>query len=366
MLYKYKNELNLNELGGISLSIKHFIETDDFTKEEYLKILETIKILKEGEKKGIRIPLLKDMSLGMMFDQESTRTRVSFEVAMTQLGGHALYLSTKTLHCGSDMESIKDTALVLSSMCDAIEIRSKYQDTIIELAKYSTVPVINGMASKCMHPTQALCDIFTMMEHKPENKKLEDIVMMFIGDNSVGENYMAGVCRTLSRLTGKLGMTFISCAPEEAAMLPVDVEYCKKEMAKSGGKFIQTTNPYEYIDMVDFIYTDSWWYHGIEHLKDEKVKLYMPKYQINSDLISKGPAHIKVMHCLPGNRGYEITDEVWDGEHSIIIKQSENRLHTQKGILAWFLLPLKKAVDEEERKMYSEKITSYIMNNNIM
>ena len=144
------------------MEVRHFIETDDFTKEEYLEMLKVIRTLKDAERKGIRLPLLKDQSLAMMFDQPSTRTRVSFEAAMTQLGGHALYLETKTLHCGEDRETIKDTAQVLSGMCDAIEIRTESQDTIIELAKYSDVPVFSGMSSKCMHPTQALCDLFTM------------------------------------------------------------------------------------------------------------------------------------------------------------------------------------------------------------
>ncbi len=136
----------------------------------------------------------------MMFDQPSTRTRVSFEAAMTQLGGHALYLETKTLHCGEDRETIKDTAQVLSGMCDAIEIRTESQDTIIELAKYSDVPVFSGMSSKCMHPTQALCDLFTMTEYMEEGKKIEDLVYMFIGDNSVLGDNIGGVCRTEARL----------------------------------------------------------------------------------------------------------------------------------------------------------------------
>ena len=264
------------------MQVRHFIETDDFTKEEYLEMLKVIKTLKEAEYKGIRLPLLKDQSLGMMFDQPSTRTRVSFEAGMTQLGGHALYLETKTLHCGEDRETIKDTAEVLSGMCDAIEIRTESQDTIIELAKWASVPVFSGMSSKCMHPTQALCDLFTMTEYLPAGKKIEDIVYMFIGDNSVLGDNIGGVCRTEARLLSKMGVTFISCAPKEAEMAPEDVAYCKAEMAKSGGKFIQTNDPYEYIDQVDFIATDAWWYHGSDHLKDKKIATFFPKYSINA------------------------------------------------------------------------------------
>lgn len=341
--------------------IKHFIETDDYTKADYLSMLETIRVLKEAEKKGIRLPLLKDMSLGMLFDQPSTRTRVSFEVAMTQLGGHALFLETKTLHVGEQRETIKDTAAVLSSMCDVLEIRTEQQDTIVEFAKNSSVPVINGMSSKCMHPTQVLCDAFTMLENLPKGKKLEDIVFMYIGDNSVDGNFIGGVCRSEFRLMSKLGVTAISCAPDEARMKEEDVAYVNEQMKISGGKFIQTSDPYEYINQVDFIITDAWWYHGSDHLKDEKVALFMPKYQINQELLDKAPAHCKVMHCLPGNRGYEITNEVWDGEHSIIIPQSENRLHTQKGILAWLVYPNKKTPDEALKNYYMGKVQSLIL-----
>ena len=339
------------------MKVRHFIETDDFTKEEYLEMMEVIRTLKEAEKRGIRLPLLKDQSLAMMFDQPSTRTRVSFEVAMTQLGGHALYLETKTLHCGEDRETIKDTAQVLSSMCDGIEIRTQYQDTIIELAKYSTVPVFSGMSSKCMHPTQALCDLFTMTEYLPEGKKLEDIVYMFIGDNSVLGEYIGGVCRTEGRLLSKMGVTFISCAPKEAEMAPEDVAYCKREMEKSGGKFIQTNDPYEYIGDIDFIATDAWWYHGSDHLKEKKIKTFFPKYSINSELLSKAKPTIKVMHNLPGNRGYEISDDVWDGPNSILIPQAENRLHTEKGLLVYFMYPLlKEKQARREMESYVDRI----------
>lgn len=342
---------------------KDFIEVDDFTKEEYLNMLKVIRLLKDADREGIHLPLLKDCSLAMMFNQPSTRTRVSFEVAMTQLGGHALYLETKTLHCGEHRETIRDTAAVLSGMCDAIEIRTDYQDTIVELAKHATVPVFNGMSSKCMHPTQALCDLFTMTEYMPEGKKIEDLVFMFIGDNSVGENHLAGVCRTQARLFSKMGMTVISCAHKSAEMLPEDVEYCKRECEKSGGKFIQTNDPYEYIDKVDFIATDCWWYHGSDNLKEAKIEEFFPKYSITNELLSKAPKHIKVMHNLPGNRGYEIADDVWDGEHSILIPQSENRLHTERGLLAWFVYPTIKKRDENKAKYYADEFQKLMSEN---
>lgn len=346
------------------MEVRHFIETDDFTKEEYLEMLKVIKTLKDAESKGIRLPLLKDQSLAMMFDQPSTRTRVSFEAAMTQLGGHALYLETKTLHCGEDRETIKDTAQVLSGMCDAIEIRTESQDTIIELAKYAGVPVFSGMSSKCMHPTQALCDLFTMTEYMEEDKEIEDLVYMFIGDNSVLGDNIGGVCRTEARLLSKMGVTFISCAPKEAEMAPEDVAYCKAEMEKSGGKFIQTNDPYEYIDQVDFIATDAWWYHGSDHLKDKKIATFYPMYAVNKELLAKAKPSVKVMHNLPGNRGYEIADDVWDSEQSILIPQAENRLHTEKGLLVYFMYPLlkeKEALHTEEDIVYYKDVVDELV-----
>ena len=210
---------------------KDFIDVQDFTKEEYLELLEVIRVLKEADQKGIQVPLLKGMTIALMFDQPSTRTRVSFESAMDKLGGDALYLETKTMHVGEGRETMKDTALVISGMCDAIECRNENHDAIVDLAKWATVPVFNGMSSVHMHPTQALCDLFTVMENKPAGKKLEDVKVMWVGDNSADtskENYhLGGVCRSVALLFSIMGITFISCAPERAKMLPEDVAACK-------------------------------------------------------------------------------------------------------------------------------------------
>ena len=157
---------------------KDFLDVQDFTKEEFLEMLETIRLLKEADQKGIQLPLLARTTIALMFDQPSTRTRVSFESAMDKLGGDALYLETKTLHVGENRETLKDTALVLSGMVDAVMIRNESHDAIIELAKWATVPVFNGMSSACMHPTQALCDVFTIMENMPAGKKHEDVNVM--------------------------------------------------------------------------------------------------------------------------------------------------------------------------------------------
>ncbi len=339
---------------------KDFVEIADFTKEEYFELLQVIRLLKEADQKGIQLPLLKGQTLALMFDQPSTRTRVSFESAMDKLGGDALYLETKTMHVGEGRETLKDTALVLSGMVDGIEIRNASQEGILELAKWATVPVFSGMSSACMHPTQVLCDLFTMTEHMPAGKKLEDLKIMWIGDNSVDHNpdnlHIGGVCRSEARLASIMGYDFISCAPKPAEMLPKDVAFCKSNYEKSGGHFIQTDDPYEYIDQVDFLFTDAWWYHGSDNLKDKKIEEFYPKYQINQQLIDAAPEWVKVMHPLPGNRGYEISDEVWDGPHSLLHEQAANRFHTQKGLLAAFMYPRTRQRKEALTQMYQAQV----------
>lgn len=347
---------------------KDFIDVQDFTKEEFLEMVQTIRTLKEADQKGIQLDLLKGQTIALMFDQPSTRTRVSFESAMYKLGGGALYLETKTMHCGEGRETLKDTALVLSGMVDAIEIRNERHDAIVELAKWATVPIFNGMSSVHMHPTQALCDLVTMIENLPVGKKLEDMKVMWLGDNSADTSpdnfHLGGVCRSNALLASIMGYDFISCSPDSAKLLPADVAAMNKNYEKSGGKLIQTDDPYKYIDQVDYIITDAWWYHGSDNLKDDKIAEFYPKYSCDAKLIAAAPAHVKVMHPLPGNRGYEITDDVWDGEHSLLIEQAANRFHTQKGLLATFMYPRvreqKKALADMYRAQIEQTLTKTV------
>ncbi len=347
-----------NEMG-----VRHFLTLADFSKDELMSMIEVIGILKDYENEGFRLPLLKGTSLGMMFDQPSTRTRVSFEVAMTQLGGHALFLESKTLHVGEDRETIADTTKVLSSMCDMLMVRTDTQETIEEMAKHSTVPLLNGMTLLDLHPTQALCDVFTMLEHMPpKKKKVEDLVCMFISNNASDGDFVECVFKSQCRIMMKLGMTVIGAAPPEYKMSAEEEAYINSEMKKSGGKLILTDDPMAYIKKVDFITTDSWWYHGSDDLKEKNISIFMPKYQINNELLSHAPKHCKVLHCLPGNRGYEITNEVWDGPQSLLFEEAENRLHTQKGLIAWFSKYIKKTQVEDFPEHYMTK-TEEIINN---
>jgi putrescine carbamoyltransferase len=340
---RINNPFAHGQKGLAMIKKKDFVDVRDFTKEEYLELLKVIRILKEADQKGIQLPLLKGQTIALMFDQPSTRTRVSFESAMDKLGGDALYLETKTMHVGEGRETMKDTALVLSGMVDAIECRNESYDAVVDLAKWATVPVFNGMTSVSMHPTQALCDLFTITEHLPEGKRLEDVTVMWVGDNSADtskENFhLGGVCRSDTFLFSEMGMTFIAAAPEKAKMLPEDKAIVEANCAKSGGKYIECDDPYEYASQVDFLLTDAWWYHGSDDLKPAKIEEFFPKYSIDEKLIAACPEWVKVMHPLPGNRGYEISNEVWDGPHSLLMEQAANRFHTQKGLLASFLYP---------------------------
>src|SRR4030066_1707309 len=185
---------------------RHFIDTQDFSKAELLEMIELTRLIKAADKQGCTPRLLQDVSLGMIFEEPSTRTRVSFEVAMTELGGHALYLKPGEIHLGV-RESLYDTAVVLSRMCDGIMARTLKHETITKLAKDATVPVINGLTDY-NHPTQVMCDTLTMLEHMPEGKKLEDLQVTFIGDAT-------NVLSSLMLITTRLGMHFTQAAPKK-------------------------------------------------------------------------------------------------------------------------------------------------------
>lgn len=310
--------------------VKHFIATQDFPKETLLEIIELVRLLKIADKEGACPKLLQGASLGMLFEEPSTRTRISFEVAMTKLGGHALYLKPGEIHLGA-RESLSDTARVISRMVDVIEARTLKHETVVALAKDATVPVINGLTDY-NHPTQVLCDVFTMMEHAPKGKKLEDLHVTFVGDAT-------NVCSSLMWICTRIGMHFTHAAPK-AYQAPEDWQaIARKNCETSGGTLTVTDDPVAAVAKADFIYTDLWWWVGQEDEIPDRRAAFMPAYQVNSALLAKAPPSAKVMHCLPASRGVEATDEVLDGPQSIIFDQAENRLHTEKGILVWLLYP---------------------------
>lgn len=304
----------------MSLKGRNFVDLTDFERFELRQVLDTAHDLKRKQKRGEPHELLKGKSMAMIFMKSSTRTRVSFEVGMTQLGGHSLFLQPSGTQLGRG-ETIGDTALVLSRYCDVIMARVFGHDEVTELAKYSTVPVINGL-SDLLHPCQIMADMQTIEEHKG---KLEGLKITYVGDsNNVSNSIMQG-CTIM-------GMDVTIGSPK--GYTPSD-EIVKKATALS--KRFETTlevvnDPSEAVKGADVIYTDTFFSMGQEKSK-EKEDALMP-FQVNEALVSKAKSNVIVMHCLPAHRDEELTSEVMDGPHSVVFDQAENRLHAQKAILA--------------------------------
>ncbi len=333
------------------MQLRHFIDTQEFSKKELLNIIELAQRIKKAHQQGYTPELLHGTSLAMIFEEPSTRTRVSFEVAMTQLGGHAIYLKPGEIHLGV-RESLYDTAKVLSRMCDAIFARTLKHETITELARYADVPVFNGLTDY-NHPTQAVCDVLTMLEHKPTNKRLEDLHITFIGDAT-------NVLSSLMLITTRLGMHFTQVAPKKYQAPPEWIAQAQSNCAESGGTIHLEEDPIKGVQEADFIYTDLWWWVGQEDQIPERRAAFMPKYQVNLDIFNKAPSHCKFMHCLPASRGVEVTNEVMDHPRSIIFDQSENRLHTEKGLLVYFLYPRLKHASMELKAYHRGEIETMI------
>lgn len=333
------------------MEVRHFVDTQDFTKEELLGLLGLIRLIKDADRQGATPRLLPDASLALIFEEPSTRTRVSFEVAMTQLGGHALYLKPGEIHLG-ERESLGDTARVLSRMVDAIVARALKHQTVLGLAEAATVPVINGLTDY-NHPTQVVCDVFTMMEHMPAGKRLEDLNVTFVGDST-------NVLSSLMHICTQLGMHFTHAAPKKYQPPLRWREIAQENCRKSGGTLRITEDVVAAVREADFVYTDLWWWVGQEDEIPERRAAFMPAYQVNSDLLRHAPAHCKFMHCLPASRGVEATDEVLDSPQSIIFDQAENRLHTEKGILVWLLYPRLKRPSAALRAYHAGRIEAFL------
>lgn len=291
------------------------------TKEEIEQILKTSELLKFQLLRGEEHPLLKGKTLAMIFEKPSTRTRVSFEVGMWQLGGYALYLSASDLQLGRG-ETIADTAQVLSRYVDGMMARVFVHQTILDLVKYSRVPVINGL-SDFTHPCQGLADLFTVYEKKG---RLSGLKLAYVGDgNNVAHSLLYGC--------SKVGMDITLACPKGYEPNPKVVSKAKEEGRRSGGKVKVTNDPKEAVREADIVYTDVWASMGKEKEHEKRVKIFKP-YQVNGKLIKEAKVDCLFMHCLPAHRGEEVTDEVADSKNSVIFDQAENRLHTQKALLA--------------------------------
>jgi ornithine carbamoyltransferase len=293
----------------------------DLTKEEIEEILKTSELLKFQRLRGEEHPLLKGKTLAMIFEKPSTRTRVSFEVGMWQLGGYALYLSAGDLQLGRG-ETVADTARTLSRYVNGIMARVFAHQTILDLVKYSRVPVINGL-SDFTHPCQGLADLFTIYEKKG---RLSGLKLAYVGDgNNVAHSLLFGC--------SKVGLDITLACPKGYEPDPEVVSKAKEEGKRSGCRAKVTKDPKEAVREADVIYTDVWASMGKEKEHEKRVKILKP-YQVNLKLVKEAKEDYLFMHCLPAHRGEEVTDEVADSKNSVIFDQAENRLHTQKALLA--------------------------------
>ncbi len=333
------------------MELKHFIDTQDFSKQELLDLIELIRMIKKADKQGATPRLLEGASLAMLFEEPSTRTRISFEVGMAELGGHALYLKPGEIHLGV-RESLGDTAQVISRYVDVIMARTLKHETMEGLAKYATVPLINGLTDY-NHPTQVVCDVLTMIEHAPAGKKLEDFNVTFVGDAT-------NVLSSLMLICTRLGMNFTHAAPKKYQAPKQWMDWAHENCKVSGGTVRVTDDPIEAVKNADFIYTDLWWWVGQEAEIPERQAAFMPRYQVNKDLMSHAPAHCKFMHCLPASRGVEATDEVMDSAQSVIFDQAENRLHTEKGLLVWLVYPRLHRPSSELKAVHKGQIENFL------
>ena len=301
--------------------IRHLIVPEDLTAAEIEAVFAISRDLQEKFVAGRRDALLPGRVLALVFEKPSLRTRVSFQAAMTHLGGASLFLGADS-GFSSSRESIADFGRVLSEYVDAIVCRSFSHDTIVQLAEAATVPVINGL-SDYTHPCQALADVYTLRQ---EVGRVKGLTLAFVGDG----NNMA---RSLAVVCGLLGMRFVLAAPPAYQF---DAGFRRHlAMILPGAEIEETTDPVAAVKDAAAVYTDVWTSMGQEAERQERLTAFAP-YQVNAALMAHCPSGL-FMHCLPARRGEEVTDDVIDGPHSVVVTQAANRMHVQKGLIAWLL-----------------------------
>ena len=301
---------------------KDLLSIHNLSTDEVEEILDFAAELKAMQKAGVEHKLLAGKTLGMIFEKSSTRTRVSFEVGIFQLGGTGLFLSSRDLQLGRG-EPIKDTARVLSRYLDGIMIRTFEQAKVEELAKFAKIPVINGLTD-LLHPCQVLTDLLTIREHKGKNFRA--LKMAYVGDgNNMTNSYLYGAA--------KVGMTLAVATPEGYKPNQKVFDNALADAEETGANLSWTENPVDAVHDADIIATDTWASMGQEAEHDARKKIFAP-YQVNKNLLSHASKNAIVLHCLPAYRGEEITDEVLEDNAHVIFDEAENRLHTQKAIMA--------------------------------
>ncbi len=301
--------------------MRHFLSLKDFTKEEILEIIYLGHSIKTNLKKGIQDKELQDKTLAMIFEKSSTRTRVSFETGMYQLGGHALFLSSKDIQLGRG-EPIKDTARVISHMCDMVMIRTFEHSRLEEFASYSKVPVINGLTDS-YHPIQLLADYMTIIEHN----KVADLKVAYIGDgNNMTHSWLM--------LASKLGFELRIATPKGYEVDNAILEDAYRFAKESDAKIIITNDPKEAIKEASVVTTDTWVSMGQEDEKEKRIKDF-EGFIVDDSLMNYAQKDALFLHCLPAYRGYEVSENVFEQHANEIFDEAENRLHAQKGLMVW-------------------------------
>lgn len=342
---------NLNKKG-----MKHMISMKDFTRQEMDDMMELMQMLKEARKVGAVPHLFKDKSVAMIFEAGSTRTRVSFETAATELGGHALFLSPRDIHLGGK-ESIDDTARVISRMVDLIMARTNNPETIEALTKMSTVPVINGLDTR-YHPTQMLADLFTIKEHLPKGMKLQDVTLAFMGDRT-------DVARSLLLTCAKYGMKFKQIGPKKYWMEQEWLDLADEMNKDSGGSY-EITDDRNKVSECNVIYGDSFYWVTQYNEKEERLAAFMPDYVITQELMDMAKPGALLLHCLPANDKEEVTREALEGPTSVAFDEAENRLTAQMAILVYFTYRFQQRANEEVRKEHEDKIVGWLKDKNLV
>ncbi len=301
--------------------MKHFLTLHDLSKKDIEDIIKLAFKIKKKLKKGEQKKYLKDQTLAMIFEKSSTRTRVSFEIGMYQLGGHAIFLSSNDSQLGRG-EPMKDTARVISRMADMVMIRTFSQDSLEEFAKYATVPVINGLTD-LYHPVQLLADYMTMIEHGKEKNP----IVAYVGDgNNMTHSWMW--------LASKLGFELRVASPKGYEADGIVMHETLTEAKKSGAKITFTHDAKEAVKDADVVTTDTWISMGQEDEKAQRIKDF-EGFIVDEALMSLAKDDAIFLHCLPAYRGYEVSEEVLEGKQSVIFDEAENRLHAQKAVMVW-------------------------------
>ncbi|MGO4788222.1 ornithine carbamoyltransferase [Paenibacillus sp. 2KB_20] len=308
------------QVKELSLKGRDMIELDEYSTEEIQFLLDSAIEIKRKQKNGEVYQPLKGKTIGLIFEKSSTRTRVSFEAGMFQLGGHALFLSKNDIQLGRG-EPISDTAQVMSRYLDGLMIRTFGHDNVVNLAKYASIPVINGL-SDMAHPCQVLADLQTVLEHKG---KLKGLKMAFIGDgNNMAHSLLIG--------GAKMGMHVAVASPKGYEADASIVRLSEEIAAQTGGKITITQDPIEAAKDADVIYTDVWASMGFEEEQAQREAAFAD-YQVNEELVKAAQPDYLFLHCLPAHRGEEVSEGVIDGANSVIFDQAENRLHAQKALM---------------------------------